>query len=161
VGGDQVSGNAAYTFAVTANRDAGRQLRAHRSQCADRDHKRQSGGWRCLSGAGNYADGSSVTVEAIPNPGYIFSKWKVGGATVSTVPSYTFTVSADVTLSASFTRIYSVTAESFPAAGGSTEMDSTSYKLDENARADAFPNAGYQFVNWTENGTVVSTEIPL
>jgi len=39
-------------------------------------------------------------------------------------------------------------------------MDSTSYKLNENARADAFPNAGYEFVNWTENGVLVSTDNP-
>ena len=161
VNGNQVSTNANYTFAVTANKTLvanfsviGAALRTISTSSSP-----VAGG--TLSGAGVYADGSSVTVTAAPAPGYEFSKWKIGGTVVSTVPTYTFTVSADVTLTASFVRIYYITADSFPVAGGTTETDSLSYKLNEHARVDAFPNAGYEFVGWSENGTVFSMDNPV
>ena len=37
-------------------------------------------------------------------------------------------------------------------------MDSSSYKTGENAKADANPIDGWSFVNWTENGAVVSND---
>ena len=158
--GNQVSSNASYTFAVTANKALvanfsviGATLRTISTSSSP-----VAGG--TLSGAGVYADGSSVTVEATPAPGYEFAKWKVGGATVSTEPIYTFTVSANVTLTASFNRIYYVTLDSFPAAGGATETDSSFYKINETAKLDAYPNAGYEFVSWTENGIVISSDNP-
>ena len=160
LGSNQLSTNSAYTFTVMTNRAlvANFAVIGANVRTVSTSSSPVAGG--VLTGAGSYADGTSVTVEAVPNPGYLFSKWKIGGTIVANTPSYTFTVSGDITLAASFTRVYQVTADIFPAAGGTTEMDSSSYKLNETARADAFPNAGYQFVNWTENGVVVSTDNP-
>ncbi len=159
--GNQVSTNASYTFPVTANKTLvanfsviGATLRTISTSSSP-----VAGG--TLSGAGVYADGSSVTVEAVPAPGYEFSKWKIGGTQVSNEPTYTFTVSANVTLTASFVRVYYITADSFPVEGGTTETDSLSYKLNENARVDAFPNAGHEFVGWSENGIIFSTDNPV
>lgn len=58
-----------------------------------------------ISGAGMFNAGSSVTVLAITNAGYIFNKWTEGGVTVSTSVSYTFTLNSDRTLVANFTAI--------------------------------------------------------
>jgi hypothetical protein len=156
----QVSANASYTFTATANRDlvANFALIGGTTRTISTVASPLLGG--TTSGGGVVADGSSVTVVATANPGYAFSKWKQGSTTVSNTASYTFTATADVTLTASFFQVYYVTATAAPSVGGTTEMDSTSYKLDENARARATPNAGYQFVNWTENGNVVSTANP-
>lgn len=158
--GTEVSTTASYTFNATANRDlvANFAVIGGTTRTISTVASPLLGG--TTSGGGVVADGSSVTVVASANPGYAFSKWKQGATTVSTTASYTFTATADRTLTASFIRVYYVSTTSAPAAGGTTEMDSSSYKLDENAKADAFPNAGYQFVNWTENGTVVSTANP-
>lgn len=158
--GMEVSTTASYTFNATANRDlvANFAVIGGVTRTISTVASPLLGG--TTSGGGVVADGSSVTVVATANPGYAFSKWKEGATTVSTTASYTFTATADRTLTASFIRVYYVSTTSAPAAGGTTEMDSSSYKLDENAKADAFPNAGYQFVNWTENGTVVSTANP-
>lgn len=112
------------------------------------------------TGGGVYADGSSVTVTATASPGYKFSRWKEGGTNISSSPSHTFTATADRTLTAVFVQAYIVGTTSAPSSGGSTEMDSPSYKLDENAKAFAYPAAGYQFVGWQEDGTVVSTDNP-
>lgn len=112
------------------------------------------------SGGGVYVEGASATVTATASPGYQFSRWKEGSSNVSSSSSHTFTVTANRTLTAVFVQVYHVSTTSAPAAGGTTETDSASYKLDENAKAFAYPAAGYQFVNWRENGTVVSTENP-
>lgn len=160
VGGAQVSTSPSYTFNVTANRSlvANFIIVGGTMRTVTTSSSPTAGG--TTSGAGAYANGSSVTVVATPNAGYKFSKWKEGGSTVSSSASYTFTVTANRTLVASFTQAFVVTALASPVAGGTTEMDSTSYKLNETAKAKAFPNAGYNFVSWTENGTVVSTDNP-
>ncbi|MBL9182969.1 MAG: putative Ig domain-containing protein [Verrucomicrobiaceae bacterium] len=156
----QVSATASYTFNATANRDlvANFAVIGGVTRTISTVASPLLGG--TTSGGGVVADGSSVTVVATANPGYKFDKWKQNGTTVSTTASYTFTATADRTLTATFIKVYYINATSAPVAGGSTEMDSLSYKLNENAKADAFPNAGWQFVNWTENGTVVSTANP-
>ena len=110
-----------------------------------------------VSGHGTYLTGVIATVVASPKPGYKFSKWQEGSTTVSTSPSYSFTVITGRTLVARFDEYFIVTANSAPALSGTTEMDSISYKTGEHAQAKAFPAAGWSFENWTENGTVVST----
>ncbi len=55
-----------------------------------------------VSGSGSYEWGSSATVTAIPNAGYIFENWTESGNVVSTSSSYTFTVTGDRTLVANF-----------------------------------------------------------
>lgn len=160
VGGTQVGTSPSYTFTVTANRAlvANFTVTGGTLRTVTTSSSPTAGG--TTSGGGTYANGTSVTVVATPNAGYAFSKWKESGTTVSTLPSYTFTATADRTLVASFTQAYVVTLLSSPVAGGTTEIDSVSYKLNEKATAKAFPNAGYNFVNWTENGTVVSAANP-
>lgn len=111
-----------------------------------------------VSGAGSYASGDSATLIATANPGYVFSKWMEGATTVSTSPSYIFTVTANRTLSAKFIEAFEITTSSSPEIGGTTEMDSLTYKSNETAKARAFPADGYVFANWTENGTVVSSD---
>ncbi len=109
------------------------------------------------SGGGNYANGDTATVIATPNPNYAFAKWQVGGITVSTSPSYTFFVDSSRMLVAKFNEAFVITAKTSPSVGGTTEMDSQSYKSGEKALAKALPTAGFSFSNWTENGVVVST----
>jgi hypothetical protein len=110
-----------------------------------------------VSGNGTYLTGVIATVVASPKPGYKFSKWQEGSATASTSPSYSFTVTANRTLVAKFDEFFVVTATSSPTIGGTTEMDSISYKTGEHAKARAFPAAGWSFENWTENGNIVSS----
>jgi hypothetical protein len=56
------------------------------------------------------------------------------------------------------TVTYSVTLSSNPTAGGTTSGGGT-YDLGSSVTATAIPNTGYTFTNWTENGSVVSTNI--
>lgn len=58
-----------------------------------------------VSGAGVYEIGTQVTVIATPQEGYVFSGWKDNSTleTVSTEPSYTFTIEGQTDLVAVFT----------------------------------------------------------
>lgn len=57
-----------------------------------------------VSGGGTFALGSSVTVTATPNNGYVFRAWLVNGTSqvVSTSATYTFTLNGQVDLIAAF-----------------------------------------------------------
>jgi hypothetical protein len=56
-----------------------------------------------VSGAGTFAEGSSVTVTATPNGSHSFVNWTQNAKVVSTSASYTFTMpSASTTLTAHF-----------------------------------------------------------
>jgi len=109
------------------------------------------------SGDGAYALGASATVVATANPGYKFSKWLVNGVSVGTARTNTFTVTGDRALVAKFKPVYSIVVTAEPVSGGDVEAD-PAYELGELAKLKAKPFAGYCFVNWTQNGTVVSTK---
>lgn len=59
-----------------------------------------------VRGDGYYADGSTATLTAIPNEGYLFVNWKKVGSstTLSTKPSYTFRVQGKGTYVANFEK---------------------------------------------------------
>lgn len=55
-----------------------------------------------------------------------------------------------------FTTIPQVISSSLPIAGGTTTGTGT-FNQGSSVTLTAIPNAGYSFLNWTENGTIVST----
>jgi len=76
---------------------------------------------------------------------------------VSSLASYSFTATADRTLVANFTSItYTINTSALPVAGGSTSGGGT-FNSGDSVTVVATANAGYNFVNWTEGGGVVST----
>ena len=112
-----------------------------------------------VSGGGNYTNGESATVTASPYTGYDFVNWTEGTLEVSTAASYTFTATNNRTLVANFTiasgnLVISVSAA--PAAGGNFSGDGP-YTNGDWVFLYAAPEPNYAFVNWTENGTPVST----
>ena len=112
------------------------------------------------AGAGEFAQGSVVTVTAAPNTGYTFTNWTDNGTIVSTSSSYQFTMAGNKALVANFTLVpasqFAVLLSSNPAAGGTT-TGSGPYNAGSSVTVTATPNAGYTFVNWTDNGNVAST----
>ena len=55
-----------------------------------------------VTGGGVVEEGTSVTLTATADAGYQFKNWTVAGAEVSTANPYTFTVDADITVTANF-----------------------------------------------------------
>jgi hypothetical protein len=155
-GGSVVSVSPSYTFIVHANRTLQANFATVGSAKAITTSSLPANGGS-TSGDGAYALGSSATVVATANPGYKFSKWLVDGITVSTSRTNTFTVTGDRALVAKFKPVYSIVVSAEPVNGGDVEADPV-YEFGELAKLKAKPFAGYCFVNWTQNGTVVSTK---
>ena len=112
-----------------------------------------------VTGGGTYQQGQSCTVTASANAGYTFTNWTENGNVVSTNASYTFTVNANRTLVANFTeqsQQYTINVSADPNNGGSVSGGGTYYE-GESCTVRATANTGYAFTNWTENGSVVST----
>jgi hypothetical protein len=111
------------------------------------------------SGSGSFNAGTNVTVTATPNTGYVFVNWTVGGVIASASSAYTFPLNANTTLVANFVVIsgsqVALILSSSPITGGTT-TGSGAYNSGNSVTAAATPNAGYNFVNWTEKGLVVS-----
>lgn len=155
--GNPVSASASYTFNATVSRAlvANFQAIAGGDRTITTTSSPVAGG--TTSGGGVFADGTSITVTAVPNAGYIFKRWRVGGTNVSSSASYTFTVTADRALSATFAPVATITTASAPANAGTTSGGGQ-FEDGDNVTVEAFANDGFAFLNWTQNGTVVSVD---
>lgn len=112
-----------------------------------------------ITGASNYAQGSTVTLTVSANAGYVFANWTDGASVVSASPSYTFQAQNDRTLVANFVPAGSgkiIVTASTPEAGGSTSGGGE-YAVGSSATVTAVANAGYKFSKWLVNGTTVSS----
>ena len=97
-GGADISTDLAYTFTITADRDfvANYAIKTYVVTVI-------AGTGGTVSGGGTFDHGSNATVEATAEPGYEFENWtNTNGDVVSTNSSYTFAVTADITLTANF-----------------------------------------------------------
>ncbi len=112
-----------------------------------------------VSGGGTFVAGSSQTVTATANSGYAFANWMENGSVVSSSSSYTFTLNSNRNLVANFTPIqvnYTITVSASPSAGGTVSGGGT-FAAGSSRTVTATANTNYTFVNWTENGSVVSS----
>jgi uncharacterized repeat protein (TIGR02543 family) len=153
--GQQVSNNLSYTFTVSGQESfvAHFQLKTHAINASSSP---ENGG--TITGDSIYNHGSTCYLTATPSPGYSFTRWTENGNQVSTNTTYSFTVNGPRTLVAHFSQqnyVISLTAD--PSSGGSA-MGGGGYHYGENCTAIATTNAGFAFVNWTENGNEVSND---
>jgi uncharacterized repeat protein (TIGR02543 family) len=110
-----------------------------------------------VMGGGTFSQGESCTVSATANAGYTFTNWTENGNVVSTDANYTFNVTANRNLVANFQiQSFNITATADPTAGGNVTGGGT-FNYGQSCTLTATANAGYTFVNWTKNGTQVST----
>ena len=155
VNGQQVSTQASYTFTVTENI----HLKANfvpASCTITAEASPEEGGE--VSGAGVYEYGDECTLNATPNADFVFVKWLRDGEMVSETPLYSFTVTGDAHYTAVFaSNSCIVTATVDPAEGGTVTGTGT-YAYGATVTLTVTPSTNYELVNWTENGTVFSTE---
>jgi len=100
-----------------------------------------------VSGGGTYTYGSSCTITATPDAHYHFKQWSDG----NTSASRTFTVTGNVTLSASF-EIDKHTVTLTAGTGGSVSGGGT-YDYGSSVTISATPDAGYEFKQWSDGDT--------
>ncbi len=154
--GNVVSTQANYTFTVNSNRTLVANFTLQQfTITALVDPSQWAGG---VEGGGVYTYGQSCTLTATPTVPYIFVNWTKNGIQVSTNATYTFTVTESATYVAHFVvETFTITALVNPTEGGVVTGSGTYEMLDE-CTVTATANEGYNFVNWTENGNVVSNE---
>lgn len=154
-GAPVVSSSPSYSFIAQTNRTlVANFVSVGTAKSISTSSQPASGG--STGGDGAYAPGASAMVSATPSAGYKFSKWLENGVSVSIAANYTFTVADNRVLVAKFKPVYTMVVTPEPPEGGELEADPV-YEPGELAKLKAKPNAGYCFVNWTQNGTVVST----
>ena len=153
--GTVVSTEAQYSFTATADRTLVANFEAISYTISASANPTEGGS---IEGAGDYSFGQTATLTAVANTGYNFVNWTENGEAVSSNAEYSFTVTADRTLVANFEAItYTISASANPTEGGSIE-GAGDYSFGQTATLTAVANANYNFINWTENGEVVSTD---
>lgn len=113
-----------------------------------------------VTGGGTFDEGTSCTVNATANNNYTFESWTENGTVVSTNATYTFTVNGNRNLVANFSETllptFTINVIANPTEGGTVTGGGT-YQEGESCTISATANNGYTFNNWTENGTVISS----
>ena len=153
--GNQVSTNASYTFTVTGNRTLVAQFQQQTYTITASTYPILGGS---VTGGGNFTYGQNCTVTATANNGYTFINWTENGNVVSTNANYTFTVTGNRTLVAQFQPQYYTIGTSANPANGGTITGGGTFQYGESCTVGAGPSDGYTFINWTSNGSIVSTE---
>lgn len=114
-----------------------------------------------IEGAGNYGKGSTATLTATPNDGYLFVNWTKGGEVVATTQEYSFTVTAAVELVANFEaapeEVHNVTV-SYVCGGNQIADDQTVAAVGVTTvkTVEAPEIWGYTFSSWTLGEDVIS-----
>ncbi|NEW80660.1 MAG: Ig-like domain-containing protein, partial [Gelidibacter sp.] len=112
-------------------------------------------------GGGTFNEGTTRTVTATPNAGYTFDNWTEGGVIVpGATANYQFVLTGNRTLVANYSLIpptkFAVIVSSNPLLSGVT-LGGGLFNEGSSVTVTASPNAGFTFLNWTENLVVVST----
>ena len=152
--GAQVSTSTSYSFTVmeAANFVAHFQLQSFTINATANP---SNGG--SVSGGGTYNYGQNCTLTATPATGYDFINWTKNGAQVSTSPNYSFTVTEASSYIAHFQlQSFTINPSAEPYNGGTVNGGGT-YNYGQTCTLIAMPATGYNFINWTKNGSQVST----
>ena len=153
--GNAVSTEAAYSFTVTGTRILVANFEINSYEITATANPTEGG---TITGAGTYNHGTTATLVATANTGYHFVNWTLNGASVSTDASITITVTENAAYVANFElNSYEITATADPVEGG-TITGAGTYNYGETATLSVTLNENFTFVNWTENGAVVSTD---
>ena len=109
--------------------------------------------------AENVEEGGSVILTATPETGYRFVNWTLNNNVVSVSNPYIATITENSEYVANFEKIiYTVSASATE--GGSATASAESVEQGGSVTLTATANSGYEFVNWTLNGNVVSVSNP-
>ena len=151
-GGTTVSTSSIYTFPATADRALVANF-LHGEIITTSANPPEGG---TTTGDGTYPWGTTVTVSALTNTGFVFVNWSENGNFLTDLPDYTFTATGPLALVATFAPAVVITASADPAIGGTISGDGP-YAAGQWVGLWASPNPDFAFVNWTVNDVVVNT----
>jgi uncharacterized repeat protein (TIGR02543 family) len=105
-----------------------------------------------VSPSGTNAAGSSITVVATNNNGFIFTNWMSNGVVAVATSNYTFTLNTNVTVVANFLPTYTLTVNASPTNGGSVSGGGT-FPAGSSRTVTATTNGGFEFLGWSGDAT--------
>ena len=106
---------------------------------------------------GEFENGQTCTLTAVPNEGCVFVNWTEDSVVVSTESVYSFNVAENKSLSANFVFPCLISITSNPSDGGVITGEGV-YMYGDSCTLTAMANEGYSFAYWTENDEIVSTD---
>ncbi len=154
--GQQVSTNATYTFSVTESAAFVAQFQLQSYAIFVSAYPVEGG---ITTGGGSYLYGDNLTVKATANEGYNFISWVEGDNVVSTEANYSFTVTGSRSLTAIFELKTLEIAVSVDPEEAANILGTGIYNYGDEVTLSFDANEDWAFLNWTENGEVVSEEM--
>ena len=150
-GSNLVSTSLSFSVTLTANRTlvAKYKIKSYTVNATSEDTNKGT-----VSPAGQTVEhGANATVVATPKPAYNFAGWYNGTTKVSSNASYTFAVTANISLTAKFT-IKTFTTTTANSTGGTASVNKSSVEYGGSAIWTATPSTGYNFSKWSNGSTI-------
>ena len=150
-GSNLVSTSLSFAVTLTANRTlvAKYKIKSYTVNATSEDTNKGT-----VSLAGQTVEhGANATVVATPKPAYNFAGWYNGTTKVSSNASYTFAVTANISLTAKFT-IKTFTTTTANSTGGTASVNKSSVEYGGSAIWTATPSTGYNFSKWSNGSTI-------
>ena len=149
-GSNLVSTSLSFSVTLTANRTlvAKYKIKSYAVNATSEDTNKGT-----VSPAGQTVEhGANATVVATPKAAYNFAGWYNGTTKVSSNASYTFAVTANISLTAKFT-IKTFTTTTANSTGGTASVNKSSVEYGGSAIWTATPSTGYNFSKWSNGST--------
>ena len=149
-GSNLVSTSLSFSVTLTANRTlvAKYKIKSYTVNATSEDTNKGT-----VSPAGQTVEhGANATVVATPKAAYNFAGWYNGATKVSSNASYTFAVTANISLTAKFT-IKTFTTTTANSTGGTASVNKSSVEYGGSAIWTATPSTGYNFSKWSNGST--------
>lgn len=149
-GSNLVSTSLSFAVTLTANRTlvAKYKIKSYTVNATSEDTNKGT-----VSPAGQTVEhGANATVVATPKTAYNFAGWYNGSTKVSSNASYTFAVTANISLTAKFT-IKTFTTTTANSTGGTASVNKSSVEYGGSAIWTATPSTGYNFSKWSNDST--------
>ena len=149
-GSNLVSTSLSFVVTLTANRTlvAKYKIKSYTVNATSEDINKGT-----VSPAGQTVEhGANATVVATPKAAYNFAGWYNGTTKVSSNTSYTFAVTANISLTAKFT-IKTFTTTTANSTGGTASVNKSSVEYGGSAIWTATPSTGYNFSKWSNGST--------
>lgn len=149
-GSNLVSTSLSFSVTLTANRTlvAKYKIKSYTVNANSEDTNKGT-----VSPAGQTVEhGANATVVATPKAAYNFAGWYNGTTKVSSNASYTFAVTANISLTAKFT-IKTFTTTTANSTGGTASVNKSSVEYGGSAVWTATPSTGYNFSKWSNGST--------
>lgn len=149
-GSNLVSTSLSFAVTLTANRTlvAKYKIKSYTVNATSEDINKGT-----VSPAGQTIEhGANATVVATSKTAYNFAGWYNGTTKVSSNASYTFAVTANISLTAKFT-IKTFTTTTANSTGGTASVNKSSVEYGGSAIWTATPSTGYNFSKWSNGST--------